>query len=60
MLFFRFQSKKDKMGNLRYNNIEENKNKLLENALMHDVNLTHFEIYSETLEDIFLKLVVQK
>ena len=45
---------------IKVNNIEKNKNKLLENALMHNVNLTHFEIYSETLEDIFLKLVVQK
>ncbi|WP_274309941.1 ABC transporter ATP-binding protein [Solibacillus daqui] len=45
---------------IKVKSIEKNKNKLLESALMHDVNLTHFEMYSETLEDIFLKLVVQK
>ena len=45
---------------IEVNNMDENKNKLLENALLHDVNLSHFEMYSETLVDIFLKLVVQK
>lgn len=45
---------------IQISNIEKNKNSLLENALLHNVNLIHFEIYSESLEDIFLKLVVQK
>lgn len=45
---------------IKVSNIEKNKNRLLENALLHNVNLIHFEIYSESLEDIFLKLVVQK
>ncbi|MBT2647785.1 ABC transporter ATP-binding protein [Bacillus sp. ISL-34] len=41
-------------------NIESNKNMLLANALEHDVDLVRFEIDNDTLEEIFLKLVVEK
>ncbi|MFJ7831007.1 ATP-binding cassette domain-containing protein [Peribacillus sp. NPDC097284] len=41
-------------------NIEENKKMILENAIAHDVDIVKFEIHHDTLEEIFLKLVVQK
>lgn len=41
-------------------NIESNKNMLLANALEHNVDLVRFEIDNDTLEEIFLKLVVEK
>ncbi|MGZ7151333.1 ATP-binding cassette domain-containing protein [Bacillus sp. BC08] len=37
-----------------------NKNMLLQNALEHKVDLVKFEVSRDTLEEIFLKLVVQK
>ncbi|EEM92787.1 ABC transporter ATP-binding protein [Bacillus thuringiensis] len=40
--------------------IEINKNMLLQNALEHKVNIVKFEMSNDTLEEIFLKLVVQK
>ncbi|PKF86259.1 ABC transporter ATP-binding protein [Bacillus sp. BA3] len=40
--------------------IELNKNMLLANALEHNVDLIRFEIDNDTLEEIFLKLVVEK
>lgn len=45
---------------IKVENIATNKNKLLQNALEHNVDITKFEINNDTLEDIFLKLVVQK
>lgn len=45
---------------IKVENIATNKNKLLQNALEHNVDITKFEIKNDTLEDIFLKLVVQK
>ncbi|MET3321574.1 UNVERIFIED_ORG: ABC-2 type transport system ATP-binding protein [Peribacillus simplex] len=41
-------------------NIELNKNLLLASALKHNVDLVRFEIDNDTLEEIFLKLVVEK
>jgi ABC-2 type transport system ATP-binding protein len=41
-------------------NIELNKNMLLASALEHNVDLVRFEIDNDTLEEIFLKLVVGK
>ncbi|MBK5460461.1 MULTISPECIES: ABC transporter ATP-binding protein [Peribacillus] len=41
-------------------NIELNKNLLLASALEHNVDLVRFEIDNDTLEEIFLKLVVGK
>ncbi|MFJ7682899.1 ABC transporter ATP-binding protein [Peribacillus butanolivorans] len=41
-------------------NIELNKNLLLASALEHNVDLVRFEIDNDTLEEIFLKLVVEK
>ncbi|AMM91745.1 ABC transporter ATP-binding protein [Peribacillus simplex] len=41
-------------------NIESNKNMLLASALEHNVDLVRFEIDNDTLEEIFLKLVVEK
>lgn len=40
--------------------IEVHKNMLLRNALKHNVNLLRFEIYKDTLEEIFLKRVVEQ
>ncbi|MBT2664630.1 ABC transporter ATP-binding protein [Bacillus sp. ISL-4] len=51
------------MGNklkIEVDNIESNKNMLLANALEHNVDLVRFEIDNDTLEEIFLKLVVEK
>ncbi|MGG0411708.1 ATP-binding cassette domain-containing protein [Peribacillus simplex] len=51
------------MGNklkIEVENIESNKNMLLANALEHNVDLVKFEIDNDTLEEIFLKLVVEK
>jgi ABC-2 type transport system ATP-binding protein len=39
-------------------NIDQNKNVLLENALEHEVDIVKFEIKNDTLEEIFLKLVI--
>ncbi|MFJ7746617.1 ATP-binding cassette domain-containing protein [Peribacillus sp. NPDC097295] len=41
-------------------NIEINKKMILENALEYDVDIVKFEVNHDTLEEIFLKLVVQK
>lgn len=51
------------MGNklkIEVEDIESNKNMLLANALEHNVDLVRFEIDNDTLEEIFLKLVVEK
>ncbi|MEK4534373.1 MULTISPECIES: ABC transporter ATP-binding protein [Peribacillus] len=51
------------MGNklkVEVENIELNKNLLLASALEHNVDLVRFEIDNDTLEEIFLKLVVEK
>ncbi|MGE7765302.1 ATP-binding cassette domain-containing protein [Peribacillus sp. NPDC096540] len=51
------------MGNklkIEVENIESNKNLLLASALEHNVDLVRFEIDNDTLEEIFLKLVVEK
>lgn len=45
---------------IKVENIEKNKNILLENALEHKVDIVKFEMNNDTLEEIFLKLVVQK
>ncbi|KAA0745160.1 ABC transporter ATP-binding protein [Bacillus sp. AY3-1] len=45
---------------VKVESIEINKNMLLQNALEHKVNIVKFEISNDTLEEIFLKLVVQK
>ncbi|PEZ50161.1 ABC transporter ATP-binding protein [Priestia megaterium] len=45
---------------VKVENIEENKALLLQNALEHKVDIVKFEINNDTLEEIFLKLVVQK
>ncbi|MDQ0245076.1 ABC-2 type transport system ATP-binding protein [Bacillus fengqiuensis] len=45
---------------IKVENIESNKNILLKNALEHEVDIVKFEINKDTLEEIFLKLVVQK
>ena len=41
-------------------NIEVNKKMILKNALEHDVDFIKFEVNHDTLEEIFLKLVVKK
>jgi ABC-2 type transport system ATP-binding protein len=41
-------------------NIERNKKSLLQNALEHNVDIVKFEMNTDTLEETFLKLVVQK
>ena len=41
-------------------NIGLNKNMLLRSALEHQVDLVKFEITNDTLEEIFIKLVVEK
>lgn len=43
---------------IRVDNIEKNKNMLLKNALEHEVDIVKFDINNDTLEDIFLNLVV--
>ncbi|MCW1238258.1 MULTISPECIES: ABC transporter ATP-binding protein [Bacillus] len=45
---------------VKVDSIEINKNMLLQNALEHKVDIVKFEINNDTLEEIFLKLVVQK
>ncbi|HFJ9405408.1 TPA: ATP-binding cassette domain-containing protein [Bacillus paranthracis] len=45
---------------VKVQSIEINKNMLLQNALEHKVDIVKFEMSNDTLEDIFLKLVVQK
>ncbi|NOU89762.1 ATP-binding cassette domain-containing protein [Paenibacillus sp. LMG 31460] len=45
---------------IQVENIGLNKNKLLRSALEHQVDLVKFEINSDTLEEIFMKLVVEK
>ncbi|WP_332698756.1 ABC transporter ATP-binding protein [Halalkalibacter lacteus] len=45
---------------IKFENIEINKIMLLKNALEHDVDIVKFEINNDTLEEIFLKLVVKK
>lgn len=41
-------------------NIEVNKKMIMESALEHDVDIIKFEVNHDTLEEIFLKLVVKK
>ncbi|MCI0768348.1 ABC transporter ATP-binding protein [Bacillus sp. TL12] len=45
---------------IKVNNIEKNKNMLLKNALEHEVDIVKFEVDNDTLEEIFLKLVVER
>ncbi|MUL34603.1 ABC transporter ATP-binding protein [Priestia megaterium] len=45
---------------VKVESIEENKALLLQNALEHKVDIVKFEINNDNLEEIFLKLVVQK
>lgn len=45
---------------IKVENIESNKNILLKNALEHEVDIVKFEMNKDSLEEIFLKLVVQK
>lgn len=45
---------------IQVENIGLNKNKLLRSALEHQVDLVKFEINNDTLEEIFMKLVVEK
>ncbi|MCY8957732.1 ABC transporter ATP-binding protein [Bacillus cereus] len=45
---------------VKVESIEVNKNLLLQNALEHKVDIIKFEVSNDTLEEIFLKLVVQK
>jgi ABC-2 type transport system ATP-binding protein len=45
---------------VKVENIERNKKSLLQNALEHNVDIVKFEMNNDTLEEIFLKLVVQK
>ncbi|PEC83003.1 ABC transporter ATP-binding protein [Bacillus cereus] len=45
---------------VKVQSIEINKNMLLQNALEHKVDIVKFEMSNDTLEEIFLKLVVQK
>lgn len=40
-------------------NIQTDKNRVLENALVHEVDIVKFEIHTDTLEEIFLQLVVK-
>ncbi|MFJ7755247.1 ATP-binding cassette domain-containing protein [Peribacillus muralis] len=46
--------------NIHVENIDENKTQVLKNALEHEVDIIKFESKNDTLEDIFLKLVVMK
>lgn len=43
---------------IKVDNITENKNMLLKNAIEHEVDILKFDMNNDTLEDIFLKLVV--
>lgn len=45
---------------VKVESIEISKNMLLQNALEHKVDIVKFEMSNDTLEEIFLKLVVQK
>ncbi|MED2764220.1 ABC transporter ATP-binding protein [Bacillus thuringiensis] len=45
---------------VKVESIEINKNMLLQNALEHKVDIVKFKMSNDTLEEIFLKLVVQK
>ncbi|HFK1682909.1 TPA: ATP-binding cassette domain-containing protein [Bacillus tropicus] len=45
---------------VKVESIEISKNMLLQNALEHEVDIVKFEMSNDTLEEIFLKLVVQK
>ena len=45
---------------VKVESIEINKNMLLQNALEQKVNIVKFEMSNDTLEEIFLNLVVQK
>ena len=45
---------------VKVESIEINKNMLLQNAIEHKVDIVKFEMSNDTLEEIFLKLVVQK
>ena len=45
---------------VKVENLETNKNLLLAHALKHDVDIVKFEVGNDTLEEIFLKLVVEK
>jgi len=45
---------------VKVESIEINKNMLLQNALEQKVDIVKFEMNNDTLEEIFLKLVVQK
>ncbi|MDD9783143.1 ABC transporter ATP-binding protein [Priestia megaterium] len=45
---------------VKVESIEENKALLLQNALEHKVDIVKFEMNNDTLEEIFLKLVMQK
>jgi ABC-2 type transport system ATP-binding protein len=45
---------------VKVESIEKNKALLLQNALEHKVDIVKFEINNDNLEEIFLKLVVQK
>ena len=45
---------------IKVEDIKKNKNILLKNALEHEVNIIKFEMNNDNLEEIFLKLVVQK
>lgn len=45
---------------VKVENLETNKNLLLGHALKHDVDIVKFEVGNDTLEEIFLKLVVEK
>lgn len=43
---------------IKVDNITENKNMLLKNAIEHEVDILKFDMNNDSLEDIFLKLVV--
>ncbi|MCK1993760.1 ABC transporter ATP-binding protein [Peribacillus muralis] len=45
---------------IQVENIDENKTQVLKNALEHGVDIIKFEMKNDSLEDIFLKLVVMK
>ncbi|ERN53887.1 ATP-binding cassette domain-containing protein [Alkalihalophilus marmarensis] len=45
---------------VKVDSIEKHKNLLLQNALEHKVDILQFKMNNDTLEEIFLKLVVQK
>jgi len=45
---------------IKVEDIEKNKNRLLKHALDHGIDIVKFEMGKDTLEEIFLKLVVDK